>query len=387
MNLREFHLTDFPEYLNLAKQVVVSPSGSDKSVSIKMHLHFDFANRATFFSIYVPNTQLSLPTLVATVISRIDNLVKDLAGAVEVTQGDAEGNVVNSAELVFNRVIYVYTEEPLTMADHELVRQTDQRNSIVFRSQEYLNRRRELESLIDAFLIQYEKEQPAYAAAATFVQLTLEKALSEAKILAWVTSRAKNPKRLKDKVWKRALPVETGKPYRTVADIFADLVDLAGVRIALYFPGQRSNVGETITQLLTQSETPLTYTGGKTPPSYGRRFSGYWATHYRVKLSPEQQPDELKLSHDILVEIQVASIAMHAWSEVEHDLQYKQLQGPIWEDEKRLLDQLNGLMLSAEMILELLQEAGERRKQRIKEIQEEGERRSAQRKQQPPDSE
>jgi hypothetical protein len=61
------------------------------------------------------------------------------------------------------------------------------------------------------------------------------------------------------------------------------------------------------------------------------------------------------------VEIQVASVLMHAWSEVEHDLVYKPLEGDLSEDEYAILDQINGMVIAGEIALETLQRAGERR--------------------------
>lgn len=57
-------------------------------------------------------------------------------------------------------------------------------------------------------------------------------------------------------------------------------------------------------------------------------------------------------------EIQVASVLMHAWSEVEHDLVYKPLNGTLSEEELAILDELNGLVLAGEIALERLQIAG-----------------------------
>jgi hypothetical protein len=50
---------------------------------------------------------------------------------------------------------------------------------------------------------------------------------------------------------------------------------------------------------------------------------------------------------------------MHAWSEVEHDLVYKPLQGQLSSDEYAILDELNGLVLAGEIALERLQRAGD----------------------------
>ncbi len=52
---------------------------------------------------------------------------------------------------------------------------------------------------------------------------------------------------------------------------------------------------------------------------------------------------------------------MHAWSEVEHDLIYKPLQGTLSDEELSILDELNGLVLTGEIALERLQSAGNER--------------------------
>ena len=57
---------------------------------------------------------------------------------------------------------------------------------------------------------------------------------------------------------------------------------------------------------------------------------------------------------------------MHAWSEVEHDLVYKPMQGTLSEEELAILDELNGLVLTGEIALERLQAAGNERIQNSK---------------------
>jgi hypothetical protein len=92
-----------------------------------------------------------------------------------------------------------------------------------------------------------------------------------------------------------------------------------------------------------------------------RRFSGYSALHYRVRLQPQNlvEPDQRYAGANI--EIQVGSVLMHGWSEVEHDLVYKPADGELSAEEYSLLDQLNGLVLAGEIALEQLQRAGETR--------------------------
>ena len=102
------------------------------------------------------------------------------------------------------------------------------------------------------------------------------------------------------------------------------------------------------------------------PPTYNKRFSGYWANHYRVHMKEEMvQPSEKRYCA-ARIEIQVASVLMHAWSEVEHDLVYKPMQGTLSEEELAILDELNGLVLTGEIALERLQAAGNERIQNSK---------------------
>ena len=96
-------------------------------------------------------------------------------------------------------------------------------------------------------------------------------------------------------------------------------------------------------------------------PTYNKRFSGYWANHYRVHISEENISPSQKKYVQARIEIQVASVLMHAWSEVEHDLIYKPLQGALSDEELSILDELNGLVLTGEIALERLQSAGNER--------------------------
>lgn len=184
----------------------------------------------------------------------------------------------------------------------------------------------------------------------------LDSNLQSTGVRAIVTSRAKNPSRLEVKVRQRAAK----KPYSNVDEVYEDIVDLAGVRVALYFPAERGEVGRIIRSLFVLVSDPKEFpTPGQ--PSYKKRFSGYWATHYRVRLPETLLNESQKRYTEAKVEIQVASVLMHAWSEVEHDLVYKPLQGKLSDDEYAILDELNGLVLAGEIALERLQRAGEQR--------------------------
>ncbi len=210
--------------------------------------------------------------------------------------------------------------------------------------------------LIAQFVSRYRKEYDFYEQACRMAAQVLDSNLQSAGVRAIVTSRAKNPTRLETKVKQRAMK----KTYASVDEIYEDIVDLSGVRVALYFPAEREEVGRIIKSLFVPVVEPKEFpTPGQ--PTYKKRFSGYWATHYRVRLPETLLNESQKRYAEARIEIQVASVLMHAWSEVEHDLVYKPLQGQLSEDEYAILDELNGLVLAGEIALERLQRAGDLR--------------------------
>src|SRR5574341_1274205 len=210
--------------------------------------------------------------------------------------------------------------------------------------------------LVEDFIARYRKEYDFYDQAARLVAQILEGRLQGAGIRSMVTSRAKAVSRLEEKVRKR----NSSKNYASTDDIYNDIVDLAGVRVALYFPGERGQVDSMIKSLFSLAEPQKEFPSGSSL-TYPKRFSGYWATHYRIQLRESSLNDAQKRYKDAHVEIQVASGLMHAWAEVEHDLVYKPLQGKLSEDEYAILDELNGLVIAGEIALERLQKAGETR--------------------------
>lgn len=214
--------------------------------------------------------------------------------------------------------------------------------------------------IIDDFIKQYNKEFDYYQKLSQIIASKIEDQLFKRGIKAIVTHRAKRPDRLKDKLLKR----NEEKKYKTVEDIYADIVDLAGIRVSLYFPSEREIIDEVINELFHVVKTKKFPNEAHTP-KYEKRFSGYWATHYRVKLKEESLT---KRYLETVAEIQVASVLMHAWSEVEHDLVYKPFSGNLSKEELAILDEINGLVLSGEIALERLQSAMSERTKKQNEI-------------------
>ncbi|MDD4503789.1 MAG: RelA/SpoT domain-containing protein, partial [Clostridiaceae bacterium] len=211
-------------------------------------------------------------------------------------------------------------------------------------------------SLIDNFLQRYAKEYDFYNELAHQVAVICETIIQRSGIRAIVTYRAKKPDSLMEKLVKR----NSVKKYKSIEQIYRDIVDLSGVRIAIYFPGDRAEIGKLIeSEFNTEKIKRFPNTDQKLNQDdpFKRRFTGYDAIHYRVKIKEEKLEENNKRFAHAQVEIQIASSLMHAWAEVEHDLAYKPQVGSLSKDEFTILDELNGLVISGEIALERLQKA------------------------------
>jgi len=204
-------------------------------------------------------------------------------------------------------------------------------------------------NLIESFIEQYNKEYDYYQKLAQITSNKIEDQLFKRGIKAIVSFRAKKPERLYDKLISR----NQKKKYQSISNIYDDIVDLAGIRVSLYFPSERELLDEIINEIF-DVKLKKDFPDNTHIPKHTKRFSGYWATHYRVQL---KQNNLTKRYQNTLAEIQVASVLMHAWSEVEHDLVYKPYAGDLSREELAILDEINGLVLAGEIALERLQSA------------------------------
>lgn len=212
-------------------------------------------------------------------------------------------------------------------------------------------------ALFQTFAEDYKKNLHHFEKIAQICAQQCESGLKRRGLRVLVTSRAKRLDSLIQKVENRA----KHKKYKSIEEIYADIVDLAGVRIALYFPGDRDEVDAFLKSNFNVDRIKDFPQDTPDHPEYQKRFSGYAARHYRLFLRKENlKPSEKHLANKV-IEVQVGSVLMHAWSEVEHDLVYKSTIGPLSRDEYAILDELNGLMHAGEIALERLQWAVKRR--------------------------
>lgn len=179
---------------------------------------------------------------------------------------------------------------------------------------------------------------------------------------------------------------EDMEPFQRPEHMIDALHDFGGMRISLYFPGDLEKVAEIInnnftvirrvdkgdkapvnTQGLRERLALLQKPGISEDTTAGsevfarsmRTFTGYKATHFIVKLKDEFIPlGKSDPWQDVVIEIQVGTLVMHVWSEIEHDMIYKPLdsQGErVSEDEQRILDLINGIVLTGEAALRQLE--------------------------------
>lgn len=228
--------------------------------------------------------------------------------------------------------------------------------------------------VIDDFVNAYSKQREHWKACAKQAQNLIEAELESARdeyheeIFAKVTSRAKEKKSLEEKLKLRNYQrCERGqKGYATAKEISSDLVDLAGVRVVLYTPNpaQRKKVKEIIRHIWGEGVNEKPHgdsrpTEQKKNKGYVPIHLGYQAEHYRTPMLREQGMRGIyDWDNDDRVEIQVVSALGHAWAEAGHDVLYKtHAYGKPSTTEQRILDALNGLIVSGDLLLEQFRES------------------------------
>ena len=205
--------------------------------------------------------------------------------------------------------------------------------------------------LIEKFIKEYREEYDFYIKLAYITQDLTEEALKEAGIKSIVSSRAKKADSLREKIEKRNVK----NKYENTEQIKDDIYDLAGVRIALYFPNERDDVDRIIREkfnVVKCKSFPEKNSSKRKRPKINR--AEYWANHYRVYLKESDFSEKFR---NTMIEIQVASVLMHSWAEIEHDLVYKPKNGRISWKEHKILSGVNALIIAGEIALEKLQKA------------------------------
>ena len=224
--------------------------------------------------------------------------------------------------------------------------------------------------LIADFMKQFREKRPQYEELCHRAAQMVDGLIKQKGIMAIVTSRVKDPDRLQEKLIRR--DQEEGRDYQSFEEIYKNIPDLMGIRVALYFPGDAQKIAGILTPQFEIVRTKVypapideydsyraqgftAYKRRVYPGYQERRFDGYCAIHHHIRFAGES--DEFVP----VIEIQVASLLMHAWSEVEHDLAYKNKMGKVSREEYEVLDEINGLVLAGEIALRRLDQLSRQR--------------------------
>ena len=227
--------------------------------------------------------------------------------------------------------------------------------------------------VINDFIANYYSVEPKRALARSVHDLCHEQ-LRGTGIKHNLHYRPKTKPSLKKKLEERNVT----KNYKGPQDIFKDIPDFAGVRIALYFPKDRDMVEKMIKDTFDRVEIiehwPVDFRGpdhdhlclseprsnevsphSTTELSYPT-FEGYVARHARVYLKEvhKNRFDLQDWKKDDVVEIQIVSILMHAWAQVEHDILYKSEFEDASQEEVTWIRTTRGLIGATEVIINQL---------------------------------
>lgn len=237
---------------------------------------------------------------------------------------------------------------------------------------------------MDKYLKDYTSKYASFTQVAEHLEDICRTELDTAAIKGIVMSRAKQPQRYAIKLQK--MLSESGRTdFQSMNAIENEIVDIIGIRIALYFP---TLVKETIStlqglfagaspdidvkelldskpmgwqdlikhftndQLFMAMHSPTALDSD--PEKYELQFGEYRAVHLRFEMQTDDLGSQLQQAlgdRRLKVEIQIQSLLLNAWSEVSHDELYKPLGGQIPSREKHLLDLLNGIGKMGEKVL------------------------------------
>ncbi|KAK8040709.1 hypothetical protein PG991_000497 [Apiospora marii] len=205
--------------------------------------------------------------------------------------------------------------------------------------------------VVNSFMATYEQELGQWEQLKNCAIGICMDGLKQIGILGLVTGRVKSVKSLRKKLENR----HSIKAYHDEESIMQDQLDFVGLRIALYFPQQKRQLTEMISQEFDHKAVRPFDRDWKPddPGIYQNLFGQYVADHVWACLRQGDQPmGGVYAKHKF--EIQLRSVLMDAWAGISHDLEYKALSGAPSITELKLLDALKGHVEVGEMMLEQL---------------------------------
>ncbi|MFC1966710.1 GTP pyrophosphokinase family protein [Chloroflexota bacterium] len=200
---------------------------------------------------------------------------------------------------------------------------------------------------------EYQKVRPLYEEYANAVKNVLSEAFRVRNIkIHSIETRAKAIDSFGDKASKPS-PDDPNKPY--YQNSLSDITDLAGARVIVFLPRTLDMVDSVI-----QAEFHVIEKADKSLMLIREEKFGYASIHYLARFK-ENRTNLLEYSRykDLIAEIQVRTILQHAWAEIEHDIQYKEVE-IIPSTIRRKFMSLAGILEIADREFQAIQDDDER---------------------------
>jgi ppGpp synthetase/RelA/SpoT-type nucleotidyltranferase len=214
-------------------------------------------------------------------------------------------------------------------------------------------------------VLRYEREYDRYEKLTQAVYERCLRIVDESGVRATVQRRTKSPQSLRKKLLRIQKKAPVDVRFCTVDDVFANMGDLAAVRIGSYLESDRSQL---VNELRQAFEFLPEHEGHPNPDfkNMQNRAKHYRAVHCQVNLKPQDLLGQNSNLAGTSCEIQVCSMLAHVWNEIEHDLGYKPETGSLSERELDCLDALGQLARAGDVIIKTLLDANKERVVAIK---------------------
>lgn len=157
-------------------------------------------------------------------------------------------------------------------------------------------------------LDEYKEKRHLYEEYCLVIRNLIEGLLVSKNYKYHISSRIKDPEKLKEKIERKA---RVGKKYKKLSDI----EDLAAIRVIFYLEKDKKRFA---IDLDKEIDVKLRFEDNA-------KKWGYKALHTTVTLGPKRLAlNEYRKFTNLKCEVQLTSILYHAWAEIEHDIFYKE---------------------------------------------------------------
>ncbi|KAF4462945.1 het nwd2 [Fusarium albosuccineum] len=204
---------------------------------------------------------------------------------------------------------------------------------------------------LSAFFSNWDEFADDYEALIIGMQATLKNDLVAKGIQATVSGRVKSEDSIKKSIERRK---SRGEKYQNLGDIFEGMHDLAGFRIVVDYPSGIPEAENVVQQFVVVGKSDFS-SNRDLGLDWTPIFGSFKSMNYRVKIN-RGKGDQLYRFRDVLVEIQVLSLAESLYNRLAHPLIYKKASGELSVKDQKIIDISHGLSLCYWICLSCMEE-------------------------------